>query len=70
MWAEWPASCQAPRTPVELIESAGRFPSRLAEWMPPCLSEASGRSDTVRALTRNPFKIRVGSDPINRLTHR
>ncbi len=30
MWAEWPASCQAARTPVELIESAGRFPFRVA----------------------------------------
>jgi len=30
MWAVWPASCQAARTPVELIDSAGRFPSRLA----------------------------------------
>ncbi len=30
MWAEWPASCQAARMPVELIDSAGRFPSRLA----------------------------------------
>ncbi len=28
MWAVWHASCQAARTPVELIESAGRFPFR------------------------------------------
>ena len=30
MWAVWPASCQAARTPVELIDSAGRFPFRVA----------------------------------------
>jgi len=29
MCAVWHASCQAARTPVELIESAGRFPFRL-----------------------------------------
>jgi hypothetical protein len=28
MWAVWHASCQAARTPVELIELAGRFPFR------------------------------------------
>ncbi len=28
MWAVWAASCQAAGTPVELIESAGRFPFR------------------------------------------
>ncbi len=26
MWAEWPASCQAARTPVELIESGWSVP--------------------------------------------
>jgi hypothetical protein len=30
MWAVWPASCQAAGTPVELIESAGWSPFRLA----------------------------------------
>ena len=30
MWAVWHASCQAARTPVELIESVGWFPSRVA----------------------------------------
>jgi hypothetical protein len=30
MWAVWPASCQATGTPVELIESAGWFPFRVA----------------------------------------
>jgi len=30
MWAVWHASCQAARTPVKLIESAGLFRFRLA----------------------------------------
>ena len=30
MWAVWHASCQTARTPVELIQSAGRFPFRVA----------------------------------------
>jgi len=30
MWAVWHASCQAARTPVELIESAGRSLFRVA----------------------------------------
>ena len=30
MWTVWHASCQAERTPVELNESADRFPFRLA----------------------------------------
>ena len=30
MWAVWPTSGQAARTPSELIESAGRFPFRVA----------------------------------------
>ncbi len=30
MWAVWHASCQAARTPVEPIESAGWFLFRLA----------------------------------------
>ena len=58
-------------TPVELIESAGLVPIPSgSSGCHPVLPEASGRSDIVRTLTPNPFKIRMGSDPINRLTHR
>jgi hypothetical protein len=58
-------------TPAGLIESGWLAPIPMWQWwMPPCLPETSGRSDTVRAPTRNPLKIRVGSDPINQLTHR
>ncbi len=60
----WPRILSYGETPVELIESAGRSHSVWQWWMPPCLPEASGRSDTVRAFTLQPLKIRVGSDPI------
>ena len=70
MWAVWPASCQAARRPVGLIESG---------WLVPIPSGSGGchpvypkrvEGAPVRAVTPKPFKIRVGSDPINRLTHR
>jgi hypothetical protein len=53
-------------TPVELIKSAGWFPFRVAVVDATPFTEASGKSDTVRTPTPNPFKTRVGSDPINR----
>ena len=70
MWAVWPASCQAARTPVELIESAGWFPSRLAVVDDTLFTRSEWKERHCPSTTRNPFKIRVGSDPINRLTHR
>ena len=43
--------------PVELIESRLVGPHSVWQWwMPPCLPEAIGRSDTVRAPTRNPLR--------------
>ena len=69
MWAVWHASCQAARTPVELIESAGWFRFRLAV-VDATLFTRSQWKERHCSTTHNPFKIRVGSDPINRLTHR
>ena len=43
-------------TPVGLIESAGRFPFRVAVVDATLLPEAGGRSDTVRAPTPNPLR--------------
>ena len=70
MWAEWPASCQAARTPVELIYSAGRFPFRVAEVDATLFTRSEWKERHWSSTYPRPLKIRVGSDPINRLTHR
>ncbi len=70
MWAEWPASCQAARTPVELIDSAGRFPSRLEVVDATLFIRCEWKERHCSSTYPQPLKIRVGSDPINRLTHR
>ena len=71
MWAVWHASCQAARTPVELIESAGWFPSRVAVVDATVFTRSEWKERHCSSIPPpNPFKIRVGSDPINRLTHR
>ena len=66
----WPRILSGGETPVELIESAGWFPFRVAVVDATLSPGSEWKSDTVRTLTLNPLKIRVGSDPINRLTHR
>ncbi len=70
MWAEWPASGQAARTPVELIDSAGWFPSRLAVGDATLFIRSEWKERHYSSTYPQPLKIRVGSDPINRLTHR
>ena len=58
-------------TPVELNESAGWFPFRSAVVDATLFIRSEWKErHCFRALTRKPFKIRVGPDPINRLTHR
>ncbi len=70
MWAVWHASCQAARTPVELIESAGRFPFRVAVVDATLFIRSEWKERHCSSTYPQPLKIRVGSDPINRLTHR
>ncbi len=69
MWAVWHASCQAARTPVELIESAGRFPFRQVLVDATLFTRNEWKERHCSSSYPQTFKIRVGSDPINRLTH-
>ncbi len=55
-------------TPVELIELV---PIRVAVVDATLFTRSEWKErHCFRPPTRKPFKIRVGSDPINRLTHR
>ena len=70
MWAVWPASCQAARRRLNLIELAGWFPSRLAVVDATLFTRSEWKERHCSSTYPQPLKIRVGSDPINRLTHR
>ncbi len=70
MWAVWPRILSDGETPVELIESAGWFPSRLAVTDATLFTRSEYRSDIVRVPTRNPLRSGWGLTQSNRLTHR
>ncbi len=61
MWAVWPASCQAARTPVELIESAGRFPFRVAVVDATLFTRSEWKERHCSNSYPQTLKIRVGS---------
>ena len=63
MWAVWPASCQAARTPVELIESAGWFSFRVAVVDATPFTRGDWKERHCSSTYPQPLKIRVGSDP-------
>ncbi len=70
MWAVWPRILSDGETPVELIKSAGWFPSRLAVVDANLFTRSEWKERHCSSTYPQPLKIRVGSDPINRLTHR
>ncbi len=70
MWAVWPRILSDGETPVELIESAGWFPSRLAVVDATVFTRSEWKERHCSSTYPQPLKIWVGSDPINRLTHR
>ncbi len=70
MWAVWPRILSDGETPVELIEAAGRFPFRLAVEDATLFTRSEWKERHCSSAHPQPLKIRVGSDPINRLTHR
>ncbi len=57
-------------TPVEPIESAGRFPFRQVLVDATLFTRNEWKERHCSNTYPQPLKIRVGSDPINRLTHR
>ena len=57
-------------TPVGLIESAGWFPFRVAVVDANLFTRSEWKERHCLSTYPQPLKIRVGSDPINRLTHR
>ena len=70
MWAVWPASCQTARTPVELVESVRWFGFRVAVADTTLFTRSEWKERHCSTTYPQTLKIRVGSDPINRLTHR
>ena len=70
MWAVWPRILSDGETPVELIESAGRSRFRVAVVDATVFTRHEWKERHCSTTYPQPFKIRVGSDPINRLTHR
>ena len=70
MWAVWPRILSDGETPVELIESAGWFPSHLAVVDATLFTRSEWKERHCSTTYPQTLKIRVGSDPINRLTHR
>ncbi len=70
MWPVWPRILPDGETPVELIESAGWFPFRVAVVDAILFALSEGKERHCSSTYRQPLEIRVGSDPINRLTHR
>jgi hypothetical protein len=64
MWAVWPRILSDGETPVELIESAGWFPFRVAEVDANLFTRSEWKERYCPSTYPQPFKIRVGSDPI------
>jgi hypothetical protein len=64
MWAVWPRILSDGETPGGLIESAGRFPSRLVVTDDTLFTRSEWKERHCSSTYPQPFKIRVGSDPI------
>jgi len=69
MWVVWPRILSDGETPVELIESAGWLPFRVEVVDATLFIRSEWKERHCSSTYPQPLKIRVGSDPTNRLTH-